>query len=273
MATREPAVAGMFYPEDPRELERELRVMLKGIASNVMLDEHVRKRTPGAIHGIIVPHAGYVYSGATAARAYALVAGKRYDLIVLLGPSHSFSYRGLALEESTAWRTPLGERGIAYNNLGKRLLALKDAVVSSARAHKPEHSLEVQVPFLQHFRIEGPVAPMLVGIVGEDDAHVIASALAEAGEGKSVLFIVSTDMSHYLSRDERLRHDETSIRVVEGLDGKGFASLDACGRYPLRIIMELCRIKGWRPRLVAKSDSGDANGDTRHVVGYASFVF
>jgi len=251
---RAPAVEGMFYPASKQELEGQLKAFAVSSAPR------------GDVHGIIVPHAGYIYSGFTAAHGYSLLKGQRYDLIVLLGPSHHFGYRGVTQDGHDAWRTPLGSSRIDYALLGNGLATSNDA-------HAPEHSLEVQVPFLQHYGIAGPLAPLLVGMVSDAEARRLAELLAEAAKRHRVLFVVSSDLSHYLPRDECRRHDDKSITTIEQLDTAHWDAIDACGRYPLRIIMHLCRQMGWTPRLVHKSDSGDAGGSIRSVVGYAALSF
>ena len=259
MTVRLPAVAGAFYPGGADPLRRMIAGFRPGAA-------------PKAEHGIIVPHAGYVYSGKTAAHAFAPFAKTSYEIIILLGPSHHVGFRGVALDTNDVWSTPLGEARIDYSLL-KTLVKEEPLFLTTEEPHQEEHALEVQVPFLQYHAIEGPLAPLVVGQLTDADATKIAEVLARLLENRKVLLVVSTDLSHYLSRAVGGKRDAASIAIIEKLDLATFSDLDACGKYPLRIILHLCKQMGWAPKLVHRSDSGDETGDTNQVVGYASFVF
>jgi MEMO1 family protein len=251
MKLRTAAVAGTFYPGTAHDIK--------------VLLTHLRAapRPHGEVHGLIVPHAGYIFSGRTAAAAYELVREQSYDRIVLLGPAHRLAFQGAALDEHDRWQTPLGYRDVSYPHMA--------GFVRSAEAHAAEHSLEVQVPFLQAYGIEGPIAPILVGALDADRVKHIAQALANL-HGRT-LFVVSSDLSHYYPREQRLERDHRSIDIIQKLQRRKGERIDACGKEPLRIAMELCAIRRWQPELLHTSDSGDASRNTQRVVGYASFWF
>lgn len=246
---REPAVAGMFYPEDAAELR-------------TLVEEYLAAPDAEQGHGIVVPHAGYVYSGAMAGLAFKALRSS--SVVIMLGPSHHAAFRGVAMDSSLAWRTPLGETRLERAPLGPPFQSLPEA-------HAPEHALEVQLPFLQVVAPEARILPLLVGHVSLEDASMIAARLRKEYPGAS--WIVSTDLSHYHPAEEAARLDEETLRVVTELDVAAADRMDACGRYPLLVLMAACRREGWRPELLARTTSAEASGDASAVVGYAALRF
>jgi AmmeMemoRadiSam system protein B len=264
LRVRPPAVAGLFYPEDPGELEGLIRAEL---AAAVRADDPASHRAP---HAVVAPHAGYVYSGPIAASAYARVLPRRQEVgrVVLLGPNHRAPLRGMALPSVDAMATPLGI--VAVDDDARRsLLARRDVVVDD-RVHAAEHSIEVHLPFLQVvLEREWAVVPVLVG---QTPAEQVADALDGLWGGPETLVVVSTDLSHY--------HDHLTAR---GLDSATAASIvagrsddvvpdRACGAFPLRGLMVEAGRRDLDVELLDLRNSGDTAGDRSRVVGYGAFA-
>ncbi|MFZ1908666.1 MAG: AmmeMemoRadiSam system protein B, partial [Burkholderiales bacterium] len=259
MATiRPPAVAGAFYPGNPQALAAQLGEFLaaSGGEANEM---------PKAL---IVPHAGYVYSGVVAGRAYSELAVARgvVTRVVLLGPVHRVPVRGLALPGADAFHTPLGS--IPVDADAVHALAGLPQVVTSAAAHAMEHSLEVQLPFLQNVLGSFSLVPLAVG-----DASVaeVAGVIERLWGGRETLFVLSTDLSHYHSYQEAKRIDEATLARIASL-ADDLNHEQACGATPLNGLLRVARAKGLSIRLLAACNSGDTAGDRARVVGYSSFA-
>lgn len=257
LTMRPAAVAGMFYPEDPNQLRDEVDRLLAAV--QVPLDEP----TPKAL---IVPHAGYAYSGPVAATAYARLRreGRNLMRVVLLGPSHHVAFHGLALPESEAFETPLGPIPI-----DSEALARIPRVRRSDSIHRPEHSLEVQLPFLQRVAPNASLVPLAVG---EATPFQVAEVVEVLWGGPETVIIVSSDLSHYLPyRLCRAVDEETARRILQ-LD----ATLDserACGSAPVAGFLEAARRKHLHPVLLDLRSSGDTAGGQEEVVGYGAFAF
>lgn len=256
---RPAAVAGMFYPGDACSLGAELDELLGGV-------EHLqpRLRFPKAL---IVPHAGYVYSGAVAAHGYDELSGARGIVrrVVLLGPVHRVPVRGLALPEADAFATPLGT--VALDREALRAVQGLPQVVRSAPAHALEHSLEVQLPFLQKMLGEFTLAPFAVGTATADE---VAQVLERLWGGPETLVVVSTDLSHYHAYDEARRIDGATLARIERLSSD-LDHEEACGATPLNGLLHLAKNKGLSLKLLAACNSGDTAGGKGQVVGYSSF--
>lgn len=259
-AVRPAAVAGMFYPDAPAVLRR-------------MIDDMLAAARPAArpahIKALIVPHAGYVYSGPVAASAYALVAGLRDRIrrVVLLGPAHRVYVRGLALPEAERFATPLGE--VALDRAGMRALRDLPQVTVSAAVHQMEHSLEVQLPFLQTVLGEFSLLPLAVG---EATAREVADVLEHVWGGDETLIVISSDLSHFLSAVHARRVDRGTANAILALD----AHLDheqACGATPVNGLLQAARRHGLRAVELDLRNSADTAGDPQRVVGYAAFAF
>jgi len=258
---RPAAVAGMFYPREPQELARTVRTLLAVSAH--------RDIPTGAIKAVIVPHAGYIYSGPVAASAYALLAPQRTSIrrVVLLGPVHRVPVRGLALPAETVFTTPLG--AVALDRLAiERLRALPQVSVSRA-AHALEHSLEVQLPFLQQVLDEFTLVPLAVG---DATAAEVAEVLETLWDGPETLIVVSSDLSHYHSYEEAQRLDRETCETIRELRSD-VDHEQACGGTPINGLMEVARRRGLAPQLLDLRNSGDTAGDRARVVGYAAFAF
>jgi AmmeMemoRadiSam system protein B/AmmeMemoRadiSam system protein A len=257
---RPAAVAGAFYPGDPLALAALLGEFLASPASGSEAD--------GVPKAVIVPHAGYVYSGAIAARAYEALAPARDRVtrVVLLGPVHRVPVRGLALPGVDAFETPLGR--VALDADAVRVLAALPQVVTSPAAHALEHSLEVQLPFLQKVLGSFSLVPLAVG-----DASVaeVAGVIERLWGGPETVFVLSTDLSHYHSYQEAKRIDGATLARIASL-ASDLNHEQACGATPLNGLLRVARDKGLSIRLLAACNSGDTAGDRARVVGYSSFA-
>ncbi len=256
---RPPAVAGSFYPSDPRQLRAEVELYLGG-------DQPASGRPPKAL---VAPHAGYVYSGPIAGSAFRALTsgGDRIRRVVLLGPSHFVPFDGLALPAWTSFRTPLGE--IAVDVAARAALADLPAVVTSDRPHAREHSLEVELPFLQVVLGDFTLVPLAVG---DARPEVVAAALDRLWGGDETLVVVSTDLSHYLDYDSARARDSATSAAIVALDCERIGETDACGRHPLRGMLWAARARGLAAHEIDLRNSGDTAGGRDRVVGYGAFA-
>lgn len=260
-AVRQPAVAGTFYPGDEAVLARTVDGFLTAARADLPADAVAPK-------AVIAPHAGYVYSGSTAALAYArlALARDRIERVVLLGPTHRVPVRGLALSGSPVWRTPLGEVGTEEH---LPTLDARHHVVIGPDVHRWEHSLEVHVPFLQRVLGQFALVPLAVG---EASASEVADVLDGLWGGPETVIVVSTDLSHYHSYEVAEVLDAETTRRILALDGP-IPSDRACGARPVSGLLEAASRHALTPRLLGRCNSGDTAGDRHRVVGYLSVAF
>jgi AmmeMemoRadiSam system protein B len=219
---------------------------------------------------LIVPHAGYVYSGPVAAHAFAELVPLRGRVrrVVLLGPAHRVALRGLALPQAEAFETPLGV--IPVDTRAFALLADLPQIVRSDAAHALEHSLEVQLPFLQAVLGEFTLVPL---VVGEASSEEVAEVLERLWSGDETLLVISSDLSHYLDYETARRLDAETCRAIEQLRPDALERDSACGRVPVRGLLVAARRFGLAPRTLDLRSSGDTAGDRRSVVGYGAWAF
>ena len=262
MRVRQPAVAGLFYPAD----EHELRAALAEYCS-VECGSDARP-TPKAL---IAPHAGYVYSGPIAGHAYSAahtLAG-RVERVVLLGPAHRVPVDGLAVPTVDAFLTPLGP---AVIDSDARAVALECAgVVADDLAHAPEHSLEVQLPFLQHAL--GTDVRVLPLVVGRASAETVAGVLDALWGGAETLIVVSSDLSHYETYAAAREHDRRTARAIVDRALDHIGPYDACGAYPIRGLLAATGAEPLDGHCLDLRNSGDTAGARDRVVGYGAFTF
>jgi AmmeMemoRadiSam system protein B len=254
---REAAVAGSFYPADPGELQCTVRRLLEAAPAG-------HGPAPKAL---VVPHAGYAWSGAVAATAYArlLEHRQRYRRVVMLGPCHYVACTGLAVSGVDAFNTPLGSVMLDRASID----ALRHPAVSSLDAvHRPEHSLEVQLPFLQCVLDSFTLVPLLVG---DCDAAEVAEVIECLWGGAETLVVVSSDLSHYLGYDAAQDLDSCTCRAIEALDGDSIGHDAACGASPLHGLLLVARRRGMQVATLDLRNSGDVSGDRRRVVGYGAW--
>jgi hypothetical protein len=258
---RPAAVAGSFYPAAAE--------LLRGT-----VDRLIAEATPppvrGVLRALIVPHAGYVYSGPIAASGYAVLAGAspRPRRVLLLGPAHFVGFRGLALPESGGMETPLGV--VPVDPLATGLPERFTQVIRSERAHQREHSLEVQLPFLQ--RVLGPDFTLLPMAVGRTEPAEVAELIDLAWATPGTLVVVSTDLSHYLPAEEARAIDARTAGLVVAGDVTGLGPDMACGVHPLAGLMLAARRRGFSIQLLDLRSSADTAGDPDRVVGYGAFA-
>jgi AmmeMemoRadiSam system protein B len=257
-AVRPAAVAGLFYPRDPGELSATVAALLAG--------QHGPVRPPKAL---IVPHAGYVYSGNVAAQAYASLgsAARALRRVLLLGPSHREWFRGLAVPTVLGFATPLGT--VRVDTAAVSRLCALHAVVRSDAAHALEHSLEVQLPFLQHL---APAAEIVPVVAGDASPAEVAAVIEELWDGAETLIVVSSDLSHYHSyRTARALDGATAQAIVGGRTD--LLGEQACGYVLVNGLTLAVRIHALRAAVLDLRNSGDTAGDKQRVVGYGAFGF
>ena len=260
-SVRPAAVAGMFYPASPRELARDVDDMLGQSAGGGL--------APGFPKALIVPHAGYVYSGSVAAEAYDRLRPGRGIVrrVVLLGPCHRVPVRGLALPDATAFATPLGQ--VPIDRLAIESLAKLPQVVVSSAVHAEEHALEVQLPFLQRVLGEFSLVPLAVGVATPEQ---VAEVIERLWGGAETLIVISSDLSHYHPYDEARAIDRGTAQAILDYSTE-IDHEQACGATPVAGMLLAAKRHKLNVELLDLRNSGDAAGGRGRVVGYASFAF
>lgn len=254
-----------WYPEQKQELNKILDFLLsktpktqeiKADKTKKINKNEINSEISGKIHGLIVPHAGYAYSGEIAGKAFSLLKpslkGKKLNRAIIFGPSHYTAFNGIASIEKI--QTPLGKANIPENPFPKI---------------PHEHSIENQVPFLQKLNPDIEILPIVVGQISLEESNQIAKQFIK----EDAIFIFSTDLSHFLKYDNAVKKDKETIEIITKLNGQRLNNVDACGIFPILILFQMCKINSWKPKLIEYKNSGDITGDKSQVVGYASFYF
>lgn len=257
---RPPAVAGQFYSDSPEALSDQIERWLR-------IPSEVSHPNPPKL--LIVPHAGYLYSGAIAASAYALLrlyAG-RVRRVILLGPAHRVAVNGLAMPSVGAFSTPLGD--VPLDSHALELIRHVPQVVVSDPAHDREHSLEVQLPFLQKALGDFTLVPL---VVGDATPRQVAEVLEVLWGGDETLIVISSDLSHFLDYDQARRRDQQTVQRILNRESR-LDPYDACGAYPVNGALLAATRHGLKPVLLNMCNSGDITGDHSRVVGYAALAF
>ena len=263
---RQPSVAGSFYPY----LEKDLRNMISSFLDGANVDSSSKPRA------FIVPHAGYIYSGQVAAHVYKLLSffKNEFSKFIIIGPSHYGSFNGIAESNYEFWSTPLGiikseKLSITLTPKYQQLFEVYDAI------HQPEHSIEVQIPFIQSIYGDSKnisIYPLLTGNISPKlFAESLFSFLKNNDNEKETLIIISSDLSHYHSYDECVYLDSKTNDSILNL--KTESIFEACGKTGIKTLIELAKLKNWKPKLLDYKNSGDVGGPKNSVVGYSSFVF
>jgi AmmeMemoRadiSam system protein B len=254
---RRPAVAGLFYPDDPKAL----RQMVDGFL------EEAPAPAGEAYKAFILPHAGYLYSGPVAGTGYRClcVEPDRVRRVVLLGPAHRVAFRGMAISSHDAFATPLGR--VAVDEAAIESIRDLPQVVELDQAHEREHSLEVHVPFLQVSLREFQLVPL---VVGDARAVEVAEVLDRLWGGDETCIIISSDLSHYHTYERACGLDRETARRIEGLDP--VSPEQACGAVPLNGLLHVARNRGMTWQLLDLRNSGDTAGPRDRVVGYGAFA-
>jgi len=261
---RYPAVAGMFYPADKQVLKQDIHRYLEQcqMASNTNI-------VPKAI---VVPHAGYVYSGSIAASAYQYLQPLKDKIkrVVLLGPSHRVAFKGLAVPGSEYFKTPLGDITLDKQAIAD-LLELPQ-VVESNYAHEEEHSLEVQLPFLQEVLDDFSLVPV---VIGDADRYEVAEVIKHllSGHEDETILVISSDLSHYHSYEEATRMDRATSEAIVNYKPELIQYDDACGRNGIKGLLTIAEEKKLKADIVDLRNSGDTAGSKDRVVGYGAYVF
>lgn len=256
---RSAAVSGLFYPEDSRALAE--------MVARLMWEAGVYTDPPPK--ALIVPHAGYVYSGPVAASAYRTVNGnKKVKRVVLMGPAHRIPVGGLVVPDSDAFSTPLGVVPLDRDGIASAL-SLPQVTTSSA-AHALEHSLEVHLPFLQTALNDFSLVPLAIG---EATSEQVAEVLGRLWGGEETLIVISTDLSHYLPYDAARQADMKTARAIVDMRPDQIRYDGACGAVPVRGLLAIAQQRGMKAELLDLRNSGDTEGDRERVVGYGAFAF
>ena len=257
MTIRQPAVAGTFYPDSPGDLNQMI--------SNLLSEADVNDLSPKAL---VVPHAGLIYSGPIAANAYRLLRSMAPAIrrVVLLGPSHRVPFHGMALPDCEAFATPLGQIPLDLDAMAA--LQSFNQVSVLDQAHKYEHSLEVQCPFLQSCLDEFKLVPI---VVGDDSALSVAEVIEQLWGEQETLIIISSDLSHFHSYEEACYRDQQTAKAIEQLSSN-LTGGQACGCNPLNGMLKVAQRRGMDVITLDVRNSGDTAGDKSRVVGYGAFV-
>ena len=252
---REAAVADYFYPADSGELSATIHQML-----NAAPVQHT-----AAPKALIVPHAGYIYSGPVAAAAYSTLRPHReeYTRVILLGPSHRVALGGLAASGADMFRTPLGDVPLDRAAIGALDLPVSDA------AHRLEHSLEVHLPFLQIVIGTFSLVPI---VIGDADPEAVAKVIDTLWGGPETLIVVSSDLSHYLPYNEARARDRATCRAIKNFAAHRISHADACGATPVGGLLITAQRRGMQITTLDLRNSGDTAGGREQVVGYGSWM-
>lgn len=255
---RKPAVVGTFYPGDPAELRE-------------MVSEFLKQAKPSGVvpKAIIAPHAGYIYSGPIAGSAYAQIQPARGKIkrVILLGPAHRVPFRGLAATGADQFSTPLGNVPIDREAIDQ-IKGLKQVAILDA-AHSMEHSLEVQLPFLQEVLGEFSLVPLAVGDATTED---VAEVLEKLWGGPETLIVISSDLSHYHDYRTAGKMDRATSKAIESLRPQDVGYEQACGRIPISGLLVAAKRHGLRAQTIDLRNSGDTAGSKDKVVGYGAYV-
>ena len=266
---RPPAVASMFYPGGAAELRKAVQNYL----SNAGTEEDVPKLKKGEtaeLRTLIVPHAGYIYSGKIAASAYRLLEQNQnqFKRVLLLGPAHRVWLEGAAFPEADAFQTPLGEITLD-KELIEKMLAEFSWISVSDEAHAEEHCLEVQLPFLQETLGEFKLLPL---VVGDAKTELLAALIQQFSEDHETLIVISTDLSHFHDYQTAREIDARTANAIEHLEQNRISTEDACGAYPLRGALLAASQNQWNVHRLGLCNSGDTAGDRGRVVGYGAWA-
>ncbi len=269
-AVRPAVVSGMFYPGS--------RVELQSLVDS-LISEVPHLDISGKPRAVISPHAGYIYSGRTAACGYKTLIGHSYSTVIIIGPSHRAGFRGCAVYDRGAWLTPLGSAHV-NTAIASELIEESELIFAGTSEHSAEHSIEVQLPFLQSVLEDFKIVPVEMGYVTEAIISELADALTKTIRGRDdILIVASTDLSHYYPRKAASKLDQYTISFIEKLSGDDLTravmsgEAQACGGGPTAATLIACNKLGFdRSEILKYDDSGTASGDTSRVVGYVSAV-
>ncbi|MBN1829223.1 MAG: AmmeMemoRadiSam system protein B [Deltaproteobacteria bacterium] len=267
---RKSAIAGSWYPGRPDVLRADIERYL---------DKATIEPVQGAITSIVVPHAGYMYSGAIAAHAYKLLKGRVFDSVVVVGPSHRLPFQGASVYAAGGFETPLGVVPVD-EALARKIMAANPLIREFPPAHSQEHSVEIQLPFLQIALGSFSFVPIVMGSQDDETCRILAEAISNATSGSNILVVGSSDLSHFHGYEEAVRLDARVLRHLEKMDYRSLLSdldsgdCEACGGGPMAVaILAAQKIGAHGSKMLRYANSGDVTGDRGSVVGYAAAVF
>ena len=268
---RKSIIAGSWYPGDPSILRGDIVRYIQNVPD---------RELTGDVVGLIVPHAGYVYSGQVAAHAYKLIQGKKYDAVILIGPSHRIAFGGVSIYSQGAYETPLGVIPVD-ENIAREMKRLSSSIIIDLPAvHAQEHSLEIQLPFLQVALGVFSFIPLVMGDQNAATCRELADAIYQVAKDRHVLIVASSDLSHFHDHNKAKELDGIVLRHIQNSDVEGLLDslahdkTEACGGGPMAVTMLAAHKLGAHHSLLLKyADSGDVTGDKSSVVGYTSAVY
>lgn len=268
MKIRHQQVAGYFYPAEKEKLKSELALMLSVAKPEKSFNN---------IFGIVSPHAGYIYSGRTAAYAYNLLKNKNYSTVIIISPSHAEYFPGISIYDGDAYETPLGIVEI-NNQIANKMCEGSRTIFRGIEGHRREHALEVQIPFLQSVLNNFMIVPVVMGDQSKQFIDELADKISKFADDKT-LVVASSDMSHFYSSTEADRLDSIVEKRINDFDYNNLLKdidrheCEACGAGPIISMMKAASLKDINKSFVLhRSDSGDVTGDKTEVVGYLSAV-
>jgi len=268
MRIRHQQVAGYFYPAEKEKLQNDITLMLQISKTEKSFDK---------IFGIVSPHAGYVYSGKTAAYAYNLLKDKNYKTVIVISPSHSEYFPGISIYDGDAYETPLGIVEIDQE-LTDKLVENSKIIFRGIQGHRKEHALEVQIPFLQSVLTNFKIVPIVMGDQNKMFVDELAEKISKITDN-STLIVASSDMSHFYSSIEADKLDSVVEKRISEFDFENLLKdldrhvCEACGGGPISVMLKAASLKNIKKSFVLnRSDSGDVTGDKTEVVGYLSAV-
>lgn len=267
---RKSVIAGSWYPGNPSILKKNIESFFESVPDLALSAEIV---------GLIAPHAGYVYSGQVAANAYKLIRGKKYDVVVVIGPSHRVAFNGVSVFSRGGYETPLGVVPIA-EEFAQKIKNASKITTDIPEAHRQEHSVEIQIPFLQVALGEFPFVPLVIGNQNMDTCQELAAAIYETVRDKKILIVGSSDLSHFYNYNTAKKMDAVALGYMKNCDAVGLlqamedGKVEACGGGPMAVTMLVAHMmKADKAHLLKYANSGDVTGDKSSVVGYASAVY
>ena len=266
-----PNVSGQFYSSDKNYLSIQIDIFFKNVKDEPNLKEK-------DILAIIVPHAGYIYSGQVASWAFKAIKGNKFDAVIILAPSHFYAFRGVSVYKEGLFRTPLGDIQVD-SQLAQKLISYEKGIDFIPQAFEKEHSLEVELPFLQKSLDNLKIVPIILGQIDYSDSAMVAKAIKEITKDKKVLIVASTDLSHYHAYSKAIEMDTKTISYIKNLDAFGLwqseikGETELCGLFPVLVLLNYAKELGLSADVLNYANSGDVTGDKSAVVGYSSIIF
>jgi AmmeMemoRadiSam system protein B len=258
---------GTFYPDQKQELKLYLETILR---------EANPKPITGNILGIISPHAGYIYSGSTAAYGYKALEGRHYDTVILLGPSHRYYFEGISIYPSGVFNVPTAS--LEVDAVLANEFSSLDFCTYSTRYFQGEHSLEVQLPFVAKILGQIKIVPVILGKIDFEQMRAFSVKLAEISQKRNILIIASSDLSHFLTYEAANRLDRSTLKFIENKDAMSLWLSElknenrACGLNPIITLLLYAKAKGVSIDILKYANSGDTAGDKSRVVGYSAIA-